>query len=172
MNENYNVKGPVLKLEQRKPCVPSLEHVVDYNSFDVEFSSSGQVVHFTHFTGAGDVFRSECYSYDKSGKLARSLEFDSTESEAGTTDYDYDGDGNRVGWTKRDKSGAVIGRGVEEYVGKLLTSLVSFRADDVPLRRKTFDYSDNKLAQSISTSLSGTAVTYTNTTRTAASPER
>jgi hypothetical protein len=151
MNENYNVKGPVLKLEQRKPCVPGLEHLVDYDSFDVEFSPSGQVVHFTQYTGAGDVFRSECYSYDDSGKLARSLEFDSAESEAGTTDYDHDSDGKRVGWTRRDKSGTVTGRGVEEYAGKLLVSLVSFRANDVVVRRKTFEYWDDKLVQSVST---------------------
>src|SRR5271156_2287279 len=111
MNENYNVKGPVLKLEQRKPCLPGLEHLVEYDSFDVEFSSSGQVARFTQFTGAGDVFRSECHSYDESGKLARSLEFDSAESEAGATDYEYHSDGKRVGWTKRDKSGTAIGRG-------------------------------------------------------------
>jgi hypothetical protein len=151
MNENYNVKGPVLKLEQRKPCFPGFEHFVDYHSFDVEFSPSGQVVHFTQYTGAGDVFRSECHSYDPSGKLARSLEFDSAESGAGATDYEHDSDGKRSGWTKRDKSGAIIGRGVEEHDGKLLVSLVSFRANDLLLRRKTFDYSDNKLVQSTST---------------------
>lgn len=151
MNEIYNVKGPVLKLEQRKPCVPGLEHLVDHNSFDVEFSPSGQVVHFTQYTGAGVVFRSGCHSYDQSGKLARSLEFDSTELAAGAIDYEYNSDGKRVGWTKRDKSGAVTGRGVEEYVGSLLASLVSFRANDVLLRRETFDYLDGKVAQSIST---------------------
>jgi len=151
MNENYSVKGPVLKLEQRKPCVPGLEHLVDYDSFDVEFSPSGQVVHFTQYTGAANVFRSECHSYDQSGKLARTLEFDNAESEVGTTDYEYDSDGKRVGWTRRDKSGAVAGRGVEEYVGNLLASLVLFRANDVLLRRKTFDYSDDKLVRSVST---------------------
>jgi hypothetical protein len=151
MNENYSVKGPVLKLEQRKPCVPGLEHLVDYDSFDVEFSPSGQVVHFTQYTGAGNVFRSECHSYDQLGKLARSLEFDSVESEAGTTDYEYNSDGKRIGWTRRDKSGVVSGRGVEEYAEKLLVSLVSFRANDLLLRRKTFEYSDDKLLQSIST---------------------
>jgi hypothetical protein len=151
MNENYNVKGPVLKLEQRKPCVPGLEHLVDYDSFDVEFSPSGQVVHFAQYTGAGNVFRSEYHSYDQSGKLARSLEFDNAESEAGTTDYEFDSDGKRIGWTRRDKSGAVTGRGVEEYAGKLLVSLVSFRANDLLLRRKTFEYSDDKLLKSIST---------------------
>ncbi len=152
MNENYNVKGPILKLEQRKPCVPGLEHLVDYHSFDVEFSPSGQVVHFTQYTGAGNVFCSECHSYDQSGKLARSLEFDSAESEAGATDYEHDSDGKRIAWTKRDKSGALIGRSAEEYVENHLVSLVSFRANDVLVRRKTFEYSDDKLVQSISTS--------------------
>jgi YD repeat-containing protein len=151
MNDNYNVKGPILKLEQRRPCVLGLELLLDHNSFDVEFSPSGQVIYLTQYTGAGNVFRSECYSYDESGKLARSLEFDSSESEAGTTEYDYDGDGRRVGWTRRDKSGTVTGRGVEEYAAKLLVSLVSFRANDMVLRRKTFEYSDNKLVQSVST---------------------
>jgi hypothetical protein len=151
MNENYNVKGPVLKLEQRKPCIAGLEHLVDYNNFDVEFSPSGQVVHFAQYTGAGNVLRSECHSYHQSGKLARSLEFDSAESEAGTTDYEHDSDGKRIAWNKRDKSGALIGRGVEKYVGNHLVSLVSFRANDVLVRRKTFEYSDNKLVQSVST---------------------
>lgn len=151
MNENYSVKGPVLKLEQRKPCVPGLEHLVDYDSFDVEFSPSGHVVHFTQYTGASNVFRSECHRHDQSGKLARSLEFDSAESEAGTTDYEYNRGGKRIGWTRRDKSGVVTGRGVQEYAEKLLVSLVSFRANDLLLRRKTFEYSDDKLLQSIST---------------------
>ena len=151
MNEDYGVRGLVHRLEQRKPCVPGLEHLPDHNSFDVEFSASGLVVHLTQYTGAGNVFRSECYSYDESGKLARSLEFDSAESEAGTTKYDHDGDGKRIGWTKRDKSGVVTGRGVEEYAGKVLVSIVSFRANDVVVRRKTFEYSDNKLVQSVST---------------------
>jgi YD repeat-containing protein len=151
MNEDYGVKGLVHRLEQRKPCVPGLEHLPDHNSFDVEFSPSGQVIHLTQYTGAGNVFRSECYSYDDSGKLAQSLEFDSAESEAGTTDYEYDGDGKRVAWTSRDKSGTVTRRGVEEYAGTLLVSLVTFRANDVLLRRKTFEYSDGKLVKSVST---------------------
>ena len=151
MNEDYGVKGLVHRLEQRKPCVPGLELLPDHNSFDVEFSRSGQVAHLTQYTGAGNVFRSQCYSYDDSGKLARSFEFDSAESEAGTTDYDYDDDGKRVAWTSRDKSGAVTRRGLEEYAGALLLSLVSFRANEVVVRRKTFEYSDHKLVQSVST---------------------
>jgi len=151
MNEDYGVKGLVHRLEQRRPCVPGLEHLLDHNSFDVEFSPSGQVIYLTQYTGAGNVCRSECHSYDESGKLTRSLEFDSAESEAGTTDYDYDSDGKRVSWTRRDKSGTVTGRGVEEYAGKLLVSLVSFRANDLVVRRKTFEYSDDKLVQSVST---------------------
>jgi YD repeat-containing protein len=151
MNEDYGVKGSVHRLEQRKPCVPGLEHLRDHNSFDVEFSPSGQVVYLTQYSGAGNVFRSESHIYDESGKLARSLEFDSAESEAGTTDYEYDSDGKRVGWTRRDKSGTVTGRGIEEYAGKLLVSVVSFRANDVVVRRKTFEYADNRLVQSVST---------------------
>jgi len=150
MNENYDVKGRVHRLEQRRPCVPGLEDLLDHNSFDVEFAPSGQVIYLTQYTGADNVFRSESFIYDESGRLARCLEFDSAESEAGTTEYDYDGAGKRIGWTRRDASGALTGHSVEEYAGKLLVSLVSFRANDVPLLRKTFEYSDNRLVQSVS----------------------
>jgi len=151
MNENYDLEGRVHKLEQRRPITSGLESLPDHDSFDVEFSPSGQAIHFTQYTFAGQVFRSETYNYDDLGRLVRTLEFDGADTEASKTDYECDSGGKRVGWTRRDKSGAVTVRSAQEYLGRLVASLVSFRANVLVMRRKTFDYSEDKLAQSVST---------------------
>jgi hypothetical protein len=89
MNENYELKGRVHKFEQRRPISPGLEDLPDHDNFDVEFSPSGQAIHFTQYTFAGHVFRSETYIYDELGRLVRTLEFYGADTEASKTGYEY-----------------------------------------------------------------------------------
>lgn len=154
MNEYYDVKGQVLKLEQRRPFTSKLEQDLPFISvlgnFDVEFSPSGQVIHVTTYAGAGAVHRSERLIYDEAGKRIRTIEFDGAGIMTSSTDFQYESEGSRVVWTDHDQSGTVRGRGVEEYVGKLRMSLAMFGANDLPVLRKTFEYAGNKLQKAVS----------------------
>jgi hypothetical protein len=55
INDKYDVKGRVHKLEQRKVWNVGLEHLPNPDSFDVEFSPSGQVLRKTTYNMAGAV---------------------------------------------------------------------------------------------------------------------
>jgi hypothetical protein len=75
MNDKYDVKGRVHTLEQRKVRNIGLEHLPNRDSFDVEFSSAGQILRLTTYNMAGAVIGSEHFEYNNSGKMSRSLEF-------------------------------------------------------------------------------------------------
>ena len=76
MNEKYDVTGRVHKLEQRKVWNVGLDLLPNPDSFDVEFSPSGQVLRKTTYNMAGTVISSMHFLYDDAGKTSRSLEFD------------------------------------------------------------------------------------------------
>jgi hypothetical protein len=150
MNENYDVKGTVFRIEQRKPCVSGLEHLPDHENFDVELSPLGKITRLTNFTGGRIVRSSERFIYDDSGKLIRSLEFDAQGAETTSTEFEYGADRICLGSTSRDVSGTVIRRCVEEHVGNLLVSHTTFRANGAISVQKLFEYAEGRLVKSSS----------------------
>jgi hypothetical protein len=150
MNENYDVKGPVRRLEQRRPCVTGLEHLHDHWSFDVEFSPTGQVVYLANYIGAGTIHRSYRSIYDNAGKLLRTLQFDADGVETSSTDFERSEDGSRATWTTRDTAGGITNRVVEEYVAGLLMSYASFGPSGLARVQKKFEYAGNKPVTSVS----------------------
>jgi hypothetical protein len=118
MNENYDVKGSVHRLEQRRPWKYGLDDLPNRESFDVEFSPSGQVLQQTDYTNAGGIYRSSRFLYGESGGLIRTLEFDGTGNKLTVSEFEYPG-GRRTRIT-RDAVGIETGRDVEEFDGNLL----------------------------------------------------
>ena len=76
MNEKYEVTGPIQRIEQRKPSVAGLEHLPNFDSFDLEFSPTGKVIRKTSYTGAGTVQSYERFLYDDGDKLIERCWFD------------------------------------------------------------------------------------------------
>jgi hypothetical protein len=148
MNENYNVKGYVQRLEQRRPWKHGLDNLPNRESFDVEFSLTGQVLQQTEYTNATRAYRSSRFAYDDAGKLIRTVEFDGAGIQVSVSDFEYS-DGRRV-CTTRNATGIVTGRDVDEYDGKLLTLLGSYDADGKPKRLKSFKYTNGKLVEAVS----------------------
>ncbi len=66
MNDKYDVKGRVRRLEQRKDWNLGLEHLPNRDSFDVEFSPTGQILRVTTYNMAGAVIVSEQFVYSVS----------------------------------------------------------------------------------------------------------
>jgi hypothetical protein len=150
MHENYELRVPVFRIEQRKPCVSGLEHVPNHDNFDVELSPLGKITRLAKFTGGQIVRGSEHVIYDEFDKLVRSIEFDDQGVETANTLFEYGADGIFLGSTSRDVSGTVIWRSVEEFVGNLPVSRTTFRADGAISVQKTFEYAEEKLAKSAS----------------------
>jgi hypothetical protein len=148
MNESYDVKGRVRRIEQRQPGTRGLENLPDHRTFDVEFSPSGKIIQLTSYTGAKSVRGYERFSYDSADRLTRSVELDSQETEKTITEFAYNATGFRLGSITRDFLGTVIRRSVEEYAGNILVSDVSLRGDGSMIRRKEFDYVEGKLLKS------------------------
>src|SRR5271170_4728459 len=89
MNEKYGIKGCVHRLEQRRQSrfdSEPLNETPDHNSFDVEFSRSGQVLQETSYTYGGAVFRSTRFEYDEAERLILTASFDSTGAESGCSE--------------------------------------------------------------------------------------
>jgi len=147
MNESYDVKGCVRKIEQRRSRLSVLQHVRDFESFDVEFSPAGQVIQTIHYTMSGRVHGSERFTYNEAG-VTGSFCFDAAGSQTTSTDYKYDGEGRQVGWVSKEASGAATRRCVREYAGELLSSVAVFQANGVPLWKKVFHYSGATLQKS------------------------
>jgi hypothetical protein len=139
MNDKYDVKGRVHKMEQRKVWNVGLEHLPNRDSFDVEFSPSGQILRLTTYDMAGAVIGSKHFVYNDSGKISRSLEFDSTGRQIHTNDFVHQTEGNRV-ITISETDGKFAGRTVEVCEGNLLLSFASHDGDNLLKREKTFQY--------------------------------
>jgi hypothetical protein len=147
MNDRYDVKGCVLRLEQRKDWNPGLEHLPNRDSFDVEFSPTGQILRVTTYNMAGAVIGSEQFVYSDSGKIACSLEFDSAGRQTHSNGFVHQTEGNRV-ITVSETDGKFTGRTVEVYDGGLLWSFGSYDGNNHLKREKTFQHIGNGLRTS------------------------
>jgi hypothetical protein len=147
MNDKYGVKGRVHKLEQRKVWNIGLDHVPNPDSFDVEFSPSGQDQRKTTYNMAGAVIGSVLFLYNDSGKISRSHEFDGAGKQIHSNDFVHQTDGNRV-VTASATDGKFAGRTIEVYEGNLLLSFRSYDASNLLKREKTFQYTGSKLQTS------------------------
>jgi len=147
MNDKYEVKGRVRKLEQRKDWNLGLGHLPNRDSFDVEFWPSGQILRLTTYNMAGAVIGSEQLDYSDSGKRTCSLEFDSAGQQTHTKCFVHETEGNRV-ITVSQTDGKFTGRTVEVYDGSLLLSFASYDANNLLKREKTFQYNGNQLQTS------------------------
>jgi hypothetical protein len=148
MNENYDVKGCVHTLELRRPWKYGLDNLPNHESFDVEFSPTEKVLQQTDYTNATGVYRSSRFTYDDTGRLVRTVEFDGAGIEVAISEFEYF-EGRRL-CTTRDATGIVTGRDVDEYDGKLLTLLGSYDSDGKPKRLKSFQYTNGKLVEAVS----------------------
>jgi hypothetical protein len=149
MNEKYEVTGPIQRIEQRKPSVAGLEHLPNFDSFDLEFSPTGRVIRKTSYTGAGTVQSYERFLYDGGDKLIERCWFDGEGSQASSTHCRYDDAGKLVSCIGCDRSGAVTRTGTQRYIGELLVSAASTEANGSPVLEETFLYVDEKLAKSV-----------------------
>lgn len=147
MNDKYDVKGCVHKLEQRKTWNIGLEHLPNRDSFDVEFSPSSQILRLATYNMAGALIGTEHFVYSDSGTLSRSLEFDSTGRQTRSNDFLYRTEGNRVE-TTGETEGKFTGRAVELYDGELLLSFASYDGNNLLQREKIFKYVGKKLQAS------------------------
>jgi hypothetical protein len=147
MNENYGVKGPVHRLEQRKLWNVGLEQLPNHESFDVEFSPSGQPLRITNYNMGGAAIGSEQFVYSSSGQTIRSVGFDSAGAKIRGSDFDYRTDGSRI-VTTRKTSGDVMSRTVEIYDGDLLLSLAVYDGADRLMKEKSFEYVSGRLTES------------------------
>ncbi len=147
MNDKYDVKGRVHKLEQRRVWDIGLEHLPNRDSFDVEFSPSGQILRLTTYNIAGAVIGSNHFVYNEFGKISRSLEFDSTGRQIHSNDFVHQVQGKRV-ITISETEGKFAGRTVEVYEGSLLLSFASYDGDNLLKREKTFQYAGSRLQRS------------------------
>jgi hypothetical protein len=147
MNDKYDVKGRVHKLEQRKIWNIGLEHLPNRDSFDVEFSPSGQILRRTTYNMAGAVIGSDHFVYNDSGKVSCSLEFDGMGRQIHSTDFVHQTQGNRV-ITISETDGKFAGRTVEVCEGNLLVSFDLYDCDNLRKREKTFHYAGSGLQTS------------------------
>ena len=153
MNENYDVKGPVRSLKQRKeykPLTPTVDRLRDFESFDVEFSHEGLVQELRTYTHMGVPDGSEQYLYDPKGNHIRTLRFDNAGVQVSISELEHGAEQGRVQWITRGMSGDLLGRGVDEYRGELLISVSTFQSNGLPLVQKTFEYAGTKRVQALS----------------------
>jgi hypothetical protein len=136
-------------LEQRKVWNIGLEHLPNRDSFEVEFSPSGQILRLTTYNMAGAEIGSNHFVYNDSGKVSRSLELDSMGRQIHSNDFVYQTQGNRV-ITVSETDGKFAGRTVDVYEGNLLLSLASYDGENLLKREKTFQYAGSGLQASAS----------------------
>lgn len=153
MRLHDDLKGPVHRLEQRtqsRRSLKNLQHLPDFDSFDVEFSPSAQVVEQTRYTFGGTVHDFKRFIYGERGELVRNLEFDCAENQLSRTDSQCDSEGRCVGWTVYDSAGVLTRRCVQRYAGELLMSSATSDANGLRIREGDFEYAESKLAKSVS----------------------
>jgi hypothetical protein len=152
MHDSYDVKGRVYRIGQRlhrRESLNNLQHLRDHDSFDVEFSASGQVVQQTNYTFGGKVHGSARFIYAERAKLLRTLEFDGAGSQIRSTDVQCDSDGRCVGWSGYDASSVLTRRCVQQYVGTLLVSSATADAKGAAIRQENFEYAGSTLVKSV-----------------------
>lgn len=139
MNEAYGVKGRVHKLEQRKARafslseLPSLAGLRNLDSFDVEFSPSGQILRIANFNMAGNPIGAEHFVYDASGRTIRCIESDETGRETSLTDFVYESEERRI-----------TSNGFPAMTLKAESQVYGLNAEGKPLGdgRYTYEYDD------------------------------
>jgi YD repeat-containing protein len=150
MNEAFEVKGSVRTLEQRKQAKQDpqdlLRRVRDLDSFDVEFSPSGQPILETSYTHSGSVHRCTRFEYNEAGRLVRTVSVDGAGNKLDSSELTYAE--SKCVWVNRDALGAVANHGADEYSGKDLLSTSSFDNENRLRRVKTFEYSGGRLVKS------------------------
>jgi hypothetical protein len=139
MNADFEVKGRV------RPQF-GLDDQLNPESFDVEFSSTGQVFRHAEYTNALAVLRTSRWIYDGAGQLIRALEYDPSGVEISVSDCEYS-EGRRECIT-RDGTGSVTCRAVEEFVGSHIVRLSSYDGSGKLRKSKLFEYADGKLSES------------------------
>src|SRR5579872_4205114 len=155
MHDNYDVQGRVRRIEQRVQNFKylktneKLRNLCDSDSFDAEFSSSGQVIQQTNYAYSGAVYGSEQFFYGERGALIRTLKFDSAGSPLGREDFQYDNQGRCVGWTAHDASGGLTRRCVHRYAGELLMSSATCDANGLSVREEDFEYAGSTRVKSV-----------------------
>ncbi len=153
MNEDYEVKGRVRTLKQRReylPITPEIDRHQDRESFDIEFSREGLVQELTGYNYLGELDCREVSSYDPEQRLIRTLKYDSRGDLAAVMSYEHSDGGRRAEWSERSVAGNLLASGVEEYRGKELISIVRFRANGLPVFQKKFEYAEERLMRSVS----------------------
>jgi hypothetical protein len=146
MNENYEIKVGVHKLEQRTPSIPRLKHLRDHKNFDIEFSPSGKVLQVTNYTGALIVHSREYLLYDDQLTLALSVELDAAYRCKKITSLESFDKGVKT-WITRTTLGQETNRAIELFDDGRLLSVKSFDGDGHLKIEKTFEYAENKLAK-------------------------
>ncbi len=150
MNENYDVKGSVRRIEQRTPGVSGLERLRDFNSFDIDFSLTGQVLRITNYKNSGDVSDSQKNVFDTNDVHLRTIFFDSNTAETGRTELQYDDQHRCIGWLGFDTVGALVRRCEHEFSEGRIATIKTRLADGRPVVEKEFEYSGGLLVKSLS----------------------
>jgi hypothetical protein len=144
----YDVKGAVRKIEQRTASISGLERLADLDTFDVEFSRTGEPVKITNYKRSGKIHNSEHFLFDGTGVCRRMISFNGDGLQTGSTNFLYDTIWRCVGWIAHDINDRVVRRGRDQFDGQLLVATESYTAADVPVFRKSFDYNGNLLVRS------------------------
>jgi hypothetical protein len=153
MNENYEVKGRVRILRQRReyrPITPEIDRHQDRETFDIEFSRDGLVQELTAYKYLGELDCREVCSYDLDQRLIHTLKYDSGGDLTAVMKYVYSNRGGRAEWSERSVSGDLLASGVDEYRGKELISIARFRANGLLVFQKKFEYAEERLVRSVS----------------------
>ncbi len=148
MNEEYGTRTLVHILRQRTPTVKGLEHLPNFDCFDVEFSPAGTVLSIARFKGDGSVESTQSFIYE-CGRLVRSRKVDSSDHGECLQSYEYDTFGHLVAWTARSPSGTVIRRGSNQYEANLLIATSTSTGEGLPVLRKHYEYAEGRRIRSI-----------------------
>ena len=149
MNENYDVKGSVRRIEQRTPGVSGLERLRNRNSFDVDFSPTGQALRITNYKNSGDVDDSRENVFDTNGVHVRTIFFDSDGAETGRTELQHD-ESRCTGWLAFDAVGTLLRRCEKQFSGNRIATTDTQLANGCPVVEEVFEYSGDLLVKSLS----------------------
>lgn len=150
MDENFEVKGFVKRIEQRTPGLSGLERLQNFDSFDVDFSPARQILRITYYTNSGTVYKTQVNVFDSTGVHVRTIFLNSDGSETGRTDLEHDERGRCTGWVDFDAAGGVLRRCNRQFAGDRITTIKTMLADGRPVSEKELEYSGNLLAKSFS----------------------
>jgi hypothetical protein len=152
VKRNYDVTGPVRRLTQRRErrtALASLDPLLDFHSFQIEFSPDGLVLVNTRYRFDGAASDVERFAHGVRGRLIGTVKTDGAGAPLSSCILEYESDG-KVSVTRNAK-GEVICKHTSEFDGDKPMVLASLQADGTPLTRKEFEYRHGKLVASIGT---------------------